>query len=238
MSDGSKPTNVAEFFDFYYDRFKPIYCHVESLNQPPVEMLFEVNAAFDHISRFWYYQEDEKVAVDRASGHLKRGCFDGCKIILRETRDQYEALMGVDISVIDNGAFERDVIHLWAEIEKGAREARASEGDSRDDTRWDDAFDRWEAVYAQCVHFQQDFFLSDSVQWARTKERKDDAKKRWRSRVEGIGIGLATAAIVWLVSTVWTHVRSGGRERQKQSGSTKAAVAPATGSRQGTPDAT
>ena len=127
-----KPRTLQEFFDFYYSDFKPLYGHLQNLNEPPVEMFFEVNAALDHLSRHWQYGASEEDAVSLASAHLKRGCFDAFKIVLRETRDQYDKLLGIDTSIIDNGDFEKRMHQTMAAIATEARAARLAEGDSRD----------------------------------------------------------------------------------------------------------
>lgn len=79
-----RPTNLEELFAFYYEDFKPLYCQLQSLNTPPLEMFFEINAAFDHLSRHWYYKLSESEAVSATCAHLKRGCFDAFKIIVRQ----------------------------------------------------------------------------------------------------------------------------------------------------------
>jgi hypothetical protein len=191
-----KPKTVAELFEFYYARFKPIYCHVESLNQPPVEMFFEVNAAFDHLSRYWHYHEDEAAVVATACAHLKRGCFDAFKIFVKEARDQYDALRNVDTSIIDCGEYERQMLRLFAEIKCGAALARAAEGDTRDPDTWHTAFELWEPVYQNCVRFEKEFFLNPKVEWARRKT----AWRPWRNRLEGLIVGILgslAAAVIW-----------------------------------------
>ncbi len=115
-----KPGNLDELFNFYYEDFKPLYNRLHIKGEPPLEMLFEINAAFDHISRHWYYQEAEAVAVDQSCRHLKRGAFDAFKIILLDTMDKYNELLGVDTSIIDNGEFDRSLKKLVAGIENTA----------------------------------------------------------------------------------------------------------------------
>ena len=107
-----KPQDFKSLFRFYYDRFKPLYSHVQALSEPPVEMLFELNAAFDHLSRHWSYGESQQDTVQRVIGHLKRGCFDAFKLVAVEACDHYDELRGVDISIIDNGQFEGEMLAL------------------------------------------------------------------------------------------------------------------------------
>lgn len=50
-----------------------------------MEILFELNAALDHLSRHYTYKESEAEAVAKAYAHMKRACLDVFKITLRET---------------------------------------------------------------------------------------------------------------------------------------------------------
>jgi hypothetical protein len=196
----SRPTSLKELFEFYYTRFKPIYCHVQTLNEPPIEMFFEINAAFDHLSRHWYYGEAEETIVHNVAAHLKRGTFDAFKIILRETRDQYDELRQVDTSLIDNGKFEPKMLALFADIKEKAGKARLLEGDSRSSETWDDAFDLWEEVYADCVRFEKDYFLSSKVEWAKKKQSQTSRKKLAAAFLLGIITSLVGQALwTWLV---------------------------------------
>lgn len=104
-----KPQNFDELFKFYYEDFKPLYNRLHIEGEPPLEMLFEINAAFDHMSRHWYYDEKEVDVVDQSCRHLKRGSFDAFKIMLLKTMDKYNELLNVDTSIIDNGRFDRSL---------------------------------------------------------------------------------------------------------------------------------
>lgn len=46
-----EPSNIAELFAFYHDYVKVLYSAVQTENALPQEVLFELNAAFDHLSR-------------------------------------------------------------------------------------------------------------------------------------------------------------------------------------------
>lgn len=191
----NKPQSFKELFEFYYKEFKPLYSHVQSLSFPPLEMFFEVNAAFDHLSRIWYYTEDESQVVALVCAHLKRGCFDAYKIIVREARDQYDQLSKLDTSVINNGNYDSEMRNLFSEIKVGSIEARQAEGDSRDEDQWYRAFDLWKPVYNNCVKFEKEYFLNGNVEWAKRKERW----KIWRHRIEGVLVSLVAGLILWWV---------------------------------------
>jgi hypothetical protein len=200
MGTPTKPKTFKELFDFYYRDFKPLYNHLQALNEPPTEMFFEVNAALDHLSRYWHYDKNEEAVVSTASAHIKRGCFDAFKIVLRETIDHFEDLLRIDTSIIDNGEFDSQMRALIAEIREEANIARLAEGDSRDEESWHTAYDLWVPVYVKCMRFDEQFFLNKKVNWARTKMHEHSTREKWRQRIEGFVIGLVTGVIVWLVS--------------------------------------
>ena len=194
----TRPKTLAELFAFYYADFKPLYSHLQSLAEPPLEMYFEVNAAFDHLSRHWYYGQTEEQAVQAAAAHIKRACFDAFKIIVRNTRSHYRELCGVDTSIIDNGAFDGSMHQAWHAIRTGATQAWQSEGDSRDEEQWHVAYDLWQLVYEACIAFDRAFYLNDKVAWA----RKRGNGRRWRRRVEGFVTGILTGLVVWLPTSL------------------------------------
>ena len=197
----SKPETIAELADFYYRRFKPIYDHAQLLNSPAAELLLEVHAAFDHLSRHWRFDEPEGNVVDRAVGHLKRGTFDAFKIIVRETYDQYDWLMRSNVGIIDNGDFKADLIQLWSEIKAGASEARSNEGDSKTPQKWHRAFDLWEEVYPKCVQLNKEFFLNPKVSWAKARQHR----RFWLGVVVAFVVGLVSG---FLANAAWGCVNS------------------------------
>jgi hypothetical protein len=193
-----KPTNFKELFAFYYREFKPIYAELSTSNDVPVEMLHEVNAAFDHLSRAWKYDEPEDKVVDRTLGHLKRACFDAFKLVLSRTSDMHERLLRVDTAIIDNGTFDQRLHRDWAELQARAVEARSKEGNSRDVNvdAWHEAFERWNDVYVRCKNFEREFFLNPHVGWA----KKRQGRRTWLRRGEGFLLGVVTslvAALIW-----------------------------------------
>ena len=78
------PKTLAELFDFYFDEVKVLYAAVQAENTLPAEVLFEINAAFDHLARHWRHKEGEADAVAKTFGHLKRACLDIFKIRARD----------------------------------------------------------------------------------------------------------------------------------------------------------
>ncbi len=216
-----KPRTIQELFQFYYQDVKPLYGHLQSLNEPPEEMFFEINAAFDHLSRHWYYKDSEATVVNSAAAHLKRACFDAFKILVRETVDHYDEVRRIDTSIIDNGDFDRDMRKLIADIRAASITARQAEGDSRDEDAWHKAYELWEPVYVKCAQFDKHYYLNPKVEWARKKGRW----KTWRYRLEGVAISIVAGLIVWAVTCLpIERSTAGGASGHLESSSQSATV--------------
>lgn len=181
------PKDFAELFDFYQNQVKVFYSAVQAENTLPLEILFELNAAFDHVSRHYVYGEPEHEVVLKSYSHLKRACLDVFKITLRETLDMADELAKIDVSLIDNGAYEKQLKTLLHQIKVGARDARRLEGDpmsaSPDITV--PAFGRWLPVYENCLRLQEEFYEHSAVDWAKTKGR-------WMSTKSLVGSAIIT----------------------------------------------
>jgi hypothetical protein len=192
-----EPRNLPGLFTFYQDFVKLLYSRVQTENELPQEVLFELNAALDHISRIYVYEEDEARAVEKAYSHLKRSCLDIFKLKVKETKDHWDELRRAGIEVIDNGEFKRDAIALMAEIRKQAREARWLEGDRRNDDDAVAAFERWIPVYRDCERFEEEFYANKKVEWARSQ----NLRRRVTDWGTGIGIGVIGSLIA---SALWS----------------------------------
>ncbi len=198
MSSG--PQTLAELFDFYNDYVKLLYSDVQTDASLPAEVLFEINAAFDHVSRFYIYNEEEKVVVEKAYSHLKRSCLDIFKLKMKHTTDEYNKMLALDIGIIDNGEFEKNLHRIYHEAKQGARDARRLEGRPGENyTSAVHAFELWQPVYDKCVTLQNEFFLSPKVNWAKVHSSKVDKK----SFVIGVVASLVAGAVLWSLTGGW-----------------------------------
>ena len=180
------PQTFDELFTFYYDYVKLLYSQVQTTNQLPSEVLFEINAAFDHLSRHWHYGQTERQTVEKAYSHLKRSCLDIFKLKVKEVREHYDELRKVDTSVLDNGKFDGEMRQLFSEIKQGATEARQFEGISKgEDNAPIQAFDRWAPVYVKCQDFEEKFYRHPHLDWAK--------KKGFRLTFQKAALSLASA---------------------------------------------
>lgn len=191
---GQRPTTLDELFAFYYEYVKVLYGLVQTENALPQEMLFEVNAALDHISRMWIYGEDEADAVGKAFSHFKRSCLDVFKILVKEASTQYKELKGLDTSTIDNGDFDRDLHALWRQIKMDSTEARLIEGQPDDDRV--PAFDKWQEVAADCLRLQEEFFFHPQLAWAKRRACVMEWSDRFRRWAEAVSITLIIYAFL------------------------------------------
>ena len=195
-----KPKTLKELFDFYQEWVKLLYSAIQTDNVLPQEVLFELNAALDHISRHWIYEEEEETSIEKAYSHLKRSCLDIFKLKAKETFDQWKELRRTHIELIDNGEFKRKAIQTISEIKRQAKEARHMEGDRRDDKKVIQAFDLWAPVYLKCVEFERDFYLNEHIEWARRKHLKGNLLKIGGGIVLGI-ISSLCAQWIWRLFT-------------------------------------
>ncbi|MDR2031412.1 MAG: hypothetical protein LBP86_03950 [Azoarcus sp.] len=182
------PQTFGDLFGFYHTYVKALYSDVQSEDTLPLETLFELNAALDHISRHHVYGEAEAVSVGKSYGHLKRSCFDICKIAVREARKQYDALRRIDTSAIDNGDFDRNLIQLFSRIRKGSRDARLNDSRPPSLEDIDAAFDAWQPVLADCMRLQTEFYENQHINWAKRRNIK--------RFIAAAVIGAATAAVI------------------------------------------
>ncbi len=196
----STPANIAELYDFYHSFVKRLYSVVQAENTLPAEVLYEIHAAFDHITRIENFNEPEEQAVRKAYSHFKRACLDVYKIYFRDSLDMYEELKRIDTSAIDNGEFDYKVKHLIDSIRKNATEARRLEGDKSQDTAEKVlAFDRWQLVARECQEFRNSFYLHHAIPWAKRKNKKRD----WTL----FGLGIFTSILCGVVGNwIWTAI--------------------------------
>lgn len=192
--DSNIPSDLNGLFRFYTDYVRLLYGAVQAKNELPQEALFEINAAFDHVSRIYALGDDESQQVEKAYSHLKRSCLDIFKLKVKETIDNYNDLRRVDTSIIDNGDFDREMHRAIEEIRRGSLAARQEDIVSKPD---DGAggFARWADVYKQCQNFDAEFFRNEKVHWARSKQRVFTL----RQLLFAVGTGVIAGVLVTLL---------------------------------------
>jgi len=199
------PETLDELFRFYNETVKLLYSSVQVENQLPAEVLFELNAAFDHLSRRWIYGESERDVVHHAYSHLKRSCLDVFKLRVKTAIEEARELYRLEISLIDNGEYERNLKALVQQIKAGATEARRIEGRTKEENDGSiRAFDAWQPVFEDCVKLEKEFYFHPSLNWAKRTDLKHRTKKFVGSIVAaGIAGALLKDPLVWLLKTGW-----------------------------------
>lgn len=178
-------------YQFYNEKVKVLYSEIEARNNTlPVELLFEIHSAFDHLKRIHVDDEPETDCAEKAFSHLKRGALDAFKLKLKYHNDDYKKLLKLkaDLRLIDNGNFLPSLLDKRKTIIGHAKEARLFEGKKDTDT----AFERWCVVSDLIDQFEKEFFDSSKMQWA----KKLSFFRFSLSFVIGIITGLISSAIV------------------------------------------
>lgn len=186
-----------DVYALYQEIIKPLYCEIEAQgNQLPVELLFEIHAAFDHLKRFYLDGMTEDECCHKAVSHLKRGALDAFKLKLKYFNQATETLLscGADLDLIDNGSFLVNLTADRAEIQNLAKKARMSEGNHDKGT----AFDPWYETSLKIDQFR-DTYLNrhHAVTWARRKTFNWLTKNLILSAIIGFLTGVASSWLVW-----------------------------------------
>lgn len=154
-----------DVYQFYNDYVKVLYSEIEARNNSlPVELLFEIHSAFDHLKRIHIDNEDSEICAEKAYSHLKRGVLDAFKLKLKYFNKDYERFFKkkTDFRIIDNGTFLPQMIQARKEIEKHAKSARLNEGK----LDFESSFNEWCVVSDLINQFEENYFLSKAVTWA------------------------------------------------------------------------
>lgn len=180
-----------DVYKFYNEKVKIIYSEIEARNNVlPIELLFEIHSAFDHLKRIHVDGESAEEQAGKAYSHLKRGCLDAFKLKLKFFNDDQKKVYGkkADLRIIDNGTFLTDFISERNKIVTCAKEARIMEGQKDVEA----AFEKWYNVSTMIDAFEQRFFDSTKIQWA----QKQSFFRFGISFVVGVVTGVLASIIV------------------------------------------
>lgn len=172
------PVTEAELFVAYRTYVKPLYCNVQALTgKMPLEVLNEMNAALDHISRIYTDNSDpDEEHIRRAWAHFKRACLDIFKLQLVDVHKQYVTL-GENrsaLQLIDSGRFVKRMEESYQEIKELAAKARYEESTHGEV----DPFGSWCSVYDKSCDFTKNIYNHADITWAVGQEGKiKDAEK-------------------------------------------------------------
>lgn len=151
---------------FYNEKVKILYSEIEARNNSlPVELLFEIHSAFDHLKRIHVDGDSEASCAEKAFSHLKRGLLDAFKLKLMYHNKDYSKILNLkaDLRLIDNGNFLPSLLCKRKAIIDVAKTARFFEGKKN----IDEAFEKWYEVSELIDQFEREFFNSSKIQWAK-----------------------------------------------------------------------
>ena len=164
-------STVSEVFKLYNNFVKPIYSEIEARdNVLPIELLFEIHSAFDHLKRHYVDSQDEAIVCEKAASHLQRGVLDAFKLKLKYFNDDVKKLRTskIDFNLIDIGDFLINLIKDKNNITIFARDARISEGNRNKE----EAFENWIEVSLKIDEFYKKYFDETKLHWAKIKTFK------------------------------------------------------------------
>ena len=180
-----------DIYQFYNDKVKVVYCEIEAKNNTlPVELLFEINSAFDHIKRIYIENENEEECCQKAYSHLKRGLLDAFKLKMKCFNDDYNHLINkkADLRIIDSGTYLTDLLNDHKTLVEKAKNARLSE--SKTDV--EEAFSEWCEVSELIDFVEKKYFDSAKIKWAEKQSFFHFNANFWL----GVLAGVISSAIV------------------------------------------
>lgn len=173
----NRPSSLSELAEFYRGTFLPLYDLFQSQKKVPQELTAEVTAAWDHLfGREEVFSKEPPTVGDiqASAGHLKRGTFDGFKVLFdREIRERREEFAGDRYADVHDGAFRKEVASAWLEAKSVFLKARSLERNSRipELERWDAAFAEYQKLVPFSKRFEQ-WEADPAVVRARGKNRR------------------------------------------------------------------
>lgn len=185
----------VDVYQFYNDKVKVLYSEIEARNNVlPVELLFEINSAFDHLKRIHIDGARENEEASKAFAHLKRGILDAFKLKLKYFNDDCKKLLGkkTDLRIIDNGTFLTGLFSARNQIVIKARNARLHEGQKDVEA----AISEWSEVSLLIDDVETKYFDSSKITWA----TKQSFLRFGISFFVGIITGIISSVIVWFIT--------------------------------------
>jgi hypothetical protein len=166
-----------EVFDFYTEYIVlPMRDAEHRSRSVPVEFLFEIHSAFDHLKRITYDNCDAAECCSKAIGHLKRCALDAYKLNLKDFNDAYDRWADgtVDWRLVNNMQYASAALQARFAIDRKAEEARMFV--ARTDLT--ESFDLWLDVQQLIDDFRRTY-LEDrqTYAWARRETRNREVRR-------------------------------------------------------------
>lgn len=196
---------IDRIYESYVDVIAPFIIQLEVLDgEFPVEMLNEIRAIFTHIARCRLNREKDPAYsadnVTKAERHLKRAVFDGYKHLCVTYDEKYREFgnhyKNVDLSVVDNGDFLRNLSRMRALAVKKLQEAKRHEVSFGDDKEVYDLYNEAYDAYSDVHNLIEG--SREKIEFARRRASRKD-----RAAVVTFVIGVASF-IIGVASVVLT----------------------------------
>ncbi len=194
--------NEEELYQFYNKYVKLVYSEIEARgNELPVELLFEIHSAFDHLKRYHLGEDSEEEAVGKAYSHLKRGTLDAYKLKLKYFNKDYQKFFDgkTELRIIDSGKFLPKALELRSKIVKTAKEARLAEGQKDVDK----AFEYWCKTSTLIDEFETKYFDEKKLTWAKKQGWIQSGRDFIFGIVAGVIGSIIFAFICWLIPVLF-----------------------------------
>jgi hypothetical protein len=190
---------IADVFEFYNKYVKPVYSKIEAKgNVLPIQLLFEIHSAFDHLKRSIIDHQPEEECCKCAKSHLKRGLLDAYKLELKFFNDDYNKLTGLkaQLGLIDSGRFLLGLVGAREKVVQSAKKARLV-----DKENIDILCDAWSDVSLAIAEIEDKFFSRQAdIEWTIIQNKKS----WWRSFRDNIVGNLIAAGIISLITFLLT----------------------------------
>jgi len=188
-------------YEFYNQTLKPLFMEIEAKgNTLPVEALFEIHAAFDHLKRYHLNECAENICCEKALSHLKRGALDIFKLKLKHFNDTYSAMIATlrnELQIIDNGNFLPSLIKKRESLIITAKQARLDEGQSDVAV----AFEKWCDASLIIDEIESVYFdtMNEKIEWAKGTVKRKRLKSLFREQGLGFLIGIVSGVVATIV---------------------------------------
>lgn len=163
----------------------------------PIEIFNEIRAIFTHLARFELCKSEDDLQA--AESHVKRAVLDCykylCISIAEKVKGFHQQYKNVDLSIIDNGDFLRQLNELDNKCRNAYISAKKADGKKMPE---DTTYCMYESAYNQ--YSKLDNLIDDAYEKVQTAQHKSSIGKR-------INICSIIVTTISIAITVWALLR-------------------------------
>lgn len=173
---------LVEMYDIYNTIIKPLIADIEaSYNSIPQELLNEIRAYNDHLSRIFSKSSNDEIIdtqLSKAFSHIKRLVYDCYKYLIVYTKHyidtQEKKLKHIDLTVIDNGRFHTEYMDLEKDAHTKEIEAKKVETKNESVGNFEDNVLNYQKAYEAYVKLEDFLYVNtQKINWAKRKFYKN-----------------------------------------------------------------